>query len=273
MLLKHPTAFRFLTGLSCAEFHALSEKVRPKWKNHMKEKVVSGRPYGVGMLEDHIFVMLVYYRVYVTQEFIGIMYGVNDSTICRAIARIAPLILKAIKIKKERIVSQAELESVIVDCTEQPIERPQKDQKKFYSGKKKRHTIKTEIVITKEPGKKARIISVSRAHPGRTHDYTIRKSEKPFHRDTRVYGDSGYEGLQNVHQATEVPYKKPKNGQLTKEEKEYNTALSRFRIGVEHMIGRIKKFKVMSERYRNRRRGHNLKFNIIAGIVNFQAGY
>lgn len=270
---KHPTSFRLLTGLSFEEFEVLAEKVRPEWEKSEKAKEVSGRPHGVGGLKDHIFVMLIYYRVYITQAFIGVLYGVNDSTISRCIRRIEKMVVKVIKINKVRTVSQAELETIIVDCTEQPIERPVKNQKKFYSGKKKKHTIKTEIVIQHKPGKKARIISVSKAHPGKTHDYKIRKAEKPFHRDVRVFMDLGYLGLQKEHMATEIPFKQSKNRKLTREEKEYNTALSRIRVTVEHTLARIKNFKIMAERYRNRRKQHNLRFNVIAGILNFQAGY
>lgn len=273
ILLKHPTSFKILTGLSLSEFQEVVRKTKPKWDKLMKAKEAKGRPHGVGGLENHIFVLLVYYRVYVTQAFIGVMYGVDDATIYRTIHRAEKIVVKAIHIKKERTISQVELETIIVDCTEQPIERPKKGQKPYYSGKKKKHTIKTKIVIKKESGKKSRIVSVSKSHPGSVHDYNIRKQEKPFHRDVRVYGDSAYEGLHNVHKETETPYKKPKKGELNQEQKEYNTAVSRYRIAVEHTIGQIKKFKIASERYRGRRKRYNLKVNLIAGIVNFQAGH
>lgn len=151
--------------------------------------------------------------------------------------------------------------------------KSRKNQKKFYSEKKKKHTLKTEVVIQHKPGKKARIISVSKSYAGKEHDYTIRKAEKPFHKDVRTFVDLGYLGLQKEHTATEIPFKKSKNRKLTREEKEYNTALSRIRVTVEHTLARIKNFKIMAERYRNRRKQHNLRFNLIAGILNFQAGY
>ena len=89
----------------------------------------------------------------------------------------------------------------------------------------------------------------------------------------RAYGDSGYQGLDKIHKATEIPYKKPKNGQLSKEEREYNKALSRFRIRVENKIRELKIFRIIGEKYRNKRKGYGLKFDIVAGIVNFKHGF
>ena len=99
-------------------------------------------------------------------------------------------------------------EALIIDCTDQPIQRPSWKQQSWYSGKKKRHTIKTEIVITEN----GRIVSI------------------------------------------------------------YNHALSSFRVRFEHSIGRLKFFRVLSERYRYPRNRYACKISIVAGIKNFAAG-
>ena len=85
--------------------------------------------------------------------------------------------------------------------------------------------------------------------------------------------DSGYQGYQDDPPAIDIPYKKPKKGKLTKQEKEYNHALSRFRVLVEHAIGRMKKFRILADRYRYPRLRHSVKFSIIAGITNLIAGF
>jgi hypothetical protein len=90
---------------------------------------------------------------------------------------------------------------------------------------------------------------------------------------THAIADSGYEGLENIHQDSETPKKKPKNGELTAEEKEKNRALSMVRIIVENVLGDIKVFKIMADRYRNKRIRFNLKFKILAGIVNLKNGF
>lgn len=82
--------------------------------------------------------------------------------------------------------------------------------------------------------------------------------------------DSGYQGIANLHQQTFTPFKKPKGGSLIKEAKSANRYLAKFRISVEHKIGLIKLFKIVSERYRNRRRRYDLRMCLFAGIVNFE---
>jgi DDE superfamily endonuclease len=82
--------------------------------------------------------------------------------------------------------------------------------------------------------------------------------------------DSGYTGLNNIHPNTLIPKKKSKNHPLTKEDKRNNKALSSNRVSNEHVIGRIKRFKIVSDRYRNRRKRFGLRFNLIAGICNYE---
>jgi hypothetical protein len=214
-------------------------------------------------------VLLIYYRSYITQEFLGYLFGIDDSRVCRLIKRLEPLLARIVAIRKDRHLSQEEVENLIIDATEQPIERPKSRQRKYYSGKKKRHTLKTEIRITPQ----GRIVHVSKAFPGCVHDFAVYKNGPPVHRDTRAFVDSGYQGLDKIHQATEIPYKKSKNHALDKEEREYNTGLSQFRIKVENILCKIKSFHILSDRYRNKRKGYGVKFNIIAGIVNLKNGF
>ena len=269
-LCTRPVNFHRITGISIDQFEEIALKCEPEWeKRVIKPKKLDGRPYGVGDLKEHMLTLLMYYRCYVTQEFIGMLYGVDDSCICRSIKRIEPILAKVVAIKKDRTLSEKDLETLIIDCTEQPIERPTKHQKKYYSGKKKRHTLKSEIQMT-EGG---RITSVSKSTPGTVHDFEVRKRGSPLSRNSRTYVDSGYQGLDKIHKATELPYKKPKNGKLSPEEREYNGGLSRFRVRVENKIRELKIFRILSERYRNKRRGHGLKLNIVAGLVNFKNGF
>ena len=70
------------------------------------------------------------------------------------------------------------------------------------------------------------------------------------------------EKIQDIHLQTELPYKKPKNGELEEDEKDYNKALSRIRVKAENVLAQIKTFKILADRYRNKRKRYNLKFNI-----------
>ena len=82
--------------------------------------------------------------------------------------------------------------------------------------------------------------------------------------------DKGYQGIAKIHELSETPFKKPKEGKLTKAQKKYNRELNRLRIVVEHVNHRLKIFKILSQRYRNRHRRFGLRSNLIAGIYNYE---
>jgi len=87
---------------------------------------------------------------------------------------------------------------------------------------------------------------------------------------TKILADTGYLGINNILKNVEIPHKKQKGKDLTKKEKKENKKLSSLRIIVENVIASVKKFKILSERYRNRRKRFGLRFNLIAGIYNFE---
>lgn len=269
--LRRSASFQRLTGVSVATFDGMLTQLRGPWDKAQARKVKSGRPWEAGGLEDHLLIMLIYYRCYVTQEFVGFFYNVHKSAVCRAIRRIEKLAKPLFGVRREPRVSRGEAEALIIDCTEQPIHRPKDDavQKAHYSGKKKRHTLKAELIVTR----RGRIASVSSSHPGSRHDITVRRAGPRLPKGARAYGDSAYQGYDKEHKAIDHPYKKPKGGELNDEEKEYNSGLSRFRVRVEHKIGQVKRFRIVSDRFRNPRRTHHAKMSIIAGIVNMESGF
>ena len=269
--LRGSAGFRRLTGVTVPTFDQMLKKLRAPWAKTEQSKAKSGRPWEVGGLEDHLLVMLIYYRCYVTQEFLGFFYNVDKSVICRTIQRIERHAKPLFGVRREPRITRKEAEALIVDCTEQQIQRPGGNavQKEHYSGKKKRHTLKTEYVVTA----KGRIASVSPSYPGSHHDLTVRRAEPSLPKKAHLYGDSAYQGYDKEHQNIDFPYKKPKDGELNDEEKEYNRGLSGFRVRVEHRIGRIKRFRIVSDRYRNPLHTHHTKTSIIAGLVNMEAGF
>jgi len=262
--------FRSLTGVEPAHFLDMVKRIRPHWQRLVVDtKNRSGRPWEIGGLEDHLLVMLILYRCAVTQDFIACLYQVDKSAICRALRRIEPVARRVLGVKKTIRVNAEEAEALIIDATEQPIQRPSRKQRCWYSGKKKGHRIKNEIIITQ----KGKIVSASDSVPGRVHDRALRKRGPPLPKGSRAYADSGYQGLQDDHPDTEIPYKKSKKHPLTRDEKEYNHGLSRFRVRVEHAIAKLKSFRMLSERYRYPKASYAAKFAIIAGIVNLMAGF
>ena len=269
--LRRSASFRRLIGVSTVTFDRMLARLRGLWAMAQSHKQRSGRPWEVGGLEDHLLVMLLYYRCYVTQEFIGFCYGVDRSVICRTIKRIETLAKPLFSVQRKPVISREEAEALMVDCTEQPIQRPGDDaaQRLHYSGKKKRHTLKSEYVVTAQ----RRIASVSPSHPGSRHDLTIRRDGPVLPDHARLYADSAYQGYDKDHPNLDIPYKKPKNATLTDEETQYNRGLGSFRVAIEHQIGRTKRFKITAERFRNPLDTHHAKIAIISGLVNIEAGF
>lgn len=262
--------FRSLTGVEADTFRELVERLRPYWRERIEApKNRSGRPWGVGGLEDHLLVLLILYRCAITQDFMACLYRTDKSTVSRSLRRIEALAVRVLGVKRAVRIGREEAEALIIDCTEQPIQRPRRKQRCWYSGKKKRHTIKTEIAVTEN----GRIVSISKPAPGRVHDLEIRRRGPPLPTGAQVYADSGYQGLQDDHSGVEIPYKKPKTRPLTKDERAYNHALSRFRVRVEHGIARLKSFRILSERYRYPRDRYAVKISTVAGILNIAAGF
>ena len=250
--LRRSACFHRLTGVHVATFERMVAQLRAPWEAAERRKTKSGRPWEVGGLEDHLLIMLLYYRCYVTQEFIGFFWKVDRSVICRAIRRIERHAQPLFGVRRDPQITRREAEALIVDCTEQPIQRPGDDavQRAHYSGKKKRHTLKTEYVVTAQ----GRIVSVSDSHPGSRHDLTIRRDGAKLARSARVYADSAYQGYEREHAAVEIPYKRRKGGELSAEEKEYNRGLGSFRVAIEHRIGRIPAFGLFCRRLQDHAR-------------------
>ena len=140
-----------------------------------------------------------------------------------------------------------------------------KKQRCYYSGKKKRHALKTQLLI--EP--RSRVILSLAGAPGRVHDKAL-LDQPPLwlHPHTHCGADAGYQGLQHRHAATWLPIKARKGQPLGKAQRAYNRSLAQLRITIEHVIRSLKIFRILSERYRNRRRRFGLRMHLIAGLYN-----
>ncbi|MEA2029081.1 MAG: transposase family protein, partial [Campylobacterota bacterium] len=149
-------------------------------------------------------------------------------------------------------------------CNRDAYTTPKKKQKRNYSGKKKRHTLKAQIVINQKQE-----IICSHIANGRAHDFKIFKNSKlPIKKDTSVEVDLGYVGIEKIHAKCEIPQKKSKHNPLTKEDKELNQIKASSRIVVEHINARIKAFQIFTQKYRNRRRRFGLRLNLICALIN-----
>ena len=152
ILRKRPKTFRKLTGLTVEKFdellHALTplyNKVEAKrlYKQNRQRAQGGGRNQKL-CLEDKLLMLLMYYRIYITHEFLGFIFGLHNSNVSRQINYLQPLLAKIFRIPTRKITllevdeSEEQLLELFFDATEQRIQRPQKKQKKYYSGKKKK---------------------------------------------------------------------------------------------------------------------------------------
>jgi hypothetical protein len=131
--------------------------------------------------------------------------------------------------------------------------------------------VKFQVVIDR----KTELIISTELFNGKAHDGTIFKKTTPVDPAILVLGDSGYRGIQKVHANTMLPIRHKEDiAKLTEDQKATrkatNKRISSVRMKIEHVIGRVKNFKIVAERYRNQRKRLLLRFNLICGVVNFE---
>lgn len=127
--------------------------------------------------------------------------------------------------------------------------------------------MKSQIVVNKH----SRAVICVHVDKGRKHDYRVFKESKlPILTSTEVQADSGYQGIQKKYSNSKIPHKGKKKNPLTEQQKKENHQLSSTRVVVENVIRTLKIFRILAEKYRNRRRRFGLRLNLIAAICNFQ---
>lgn len=229
--------------------------------------------------KEQILLTLIYLRHLTTFQLLGIQFGVSESTANDTFNYWLPVLQELLpsslleQVKKkasdyeivQEILTNYEL---IVDSAEQPRERPKeyKEQKKYYSGKKKRHTFKNQITVLPSGQD---IVDVIAGQPGPKSDITLfRQGQKDFDTNQKFQGDKAYVGEPSI----KTPRKKPNKKELTMSEKEKNKKLASDRIFVEHLIRIIKIFRVASERFRLNIRKYEQIIMTICGLVRFRIG-
>jgi hypothetical protein len=162
---------------------------------------------------------------------------------------------------------------VLIDSKEQRVNRPRgyDAQKPYYSGKKKAHTVKTQVVV--DPC--GRIESVSDSVPGgANHDLPLLCGSGVLEQLAQGEGamvDKGYVGLKNYYPGVPViiPFKASRGHPLTEEQEAYNRGVARCRIVVEHTMAQLNRFTVLRQVFRGQQRGrHGQVIRVVAKLVN-----
>ncbi len=288
--------FRSFTGLTVSEFDSIYIGIESKYNEHERRRRLSNRKKrqrDVGIadrpfklkVKERFLMLLIYYRLYITFTLSGFLFDLDQSNVCRDLSILEPLVKECIPLPKKlykrtrrraRTIDEVEENfpgfKAFIDTTEQEIPRPKNKRKRksYYSGKKKKHTIKTQYMVNSE----GLILLHKTGHKsGRKHDYDIYKHNHPITpvQVENVF-DLGYMGVQNDYHTVKsvLPFRKKMNNDLSKEEKIYNKKHSQLRIIVEHAICRIKKFGIMGAKFRNRLRKYDNASDIVSGLLNFR---
>ncbi len=143
----------------------------------------------------------------------------------------------------------------------------QKKSQLNYSGKKKCFTQKVQIVIDFEAGE---ILSSDFCH-GRMHDFRLfKESRAAVQPHILILADAGYQGIAKIHKNSRIPFKRKKNSPLSEEEKKVNGDLSKQRITVEYIFRKLKIFRIVRDKCRNRGKRFSIRFNLVADCYNIQ---
>lgn len=316
-LARNPKMFLSVTGMHLHTFQELLPQFQQAFLNlesqrklktvrtalDRKRSVGGGRAFN-NDLSNRLLMLLVYYRLYLTQDFMTYLFrAANKSLISRNIRHIRSVVEAVVptpECARRRIFSLAKAEqqrrqkrigsieefreaypelSFIIDGVEQPKRKPKSKQKRKsdYSGKKKRHTRKQ--VVTATPT--GIIVDQSPSVGGRTHDFQAFKDDhtkrgvlKEFEAvRATLYGDSGFQGMAEMGLPLEVRLiqRARRNHPLSRDQKKLNHLRSSMRVKIEHTFSRRKKYRIAGEEYRNLDEDYDQTMNIVAGLVNLRA--
>jgi hypothetical protein len=263
--------------MSAKEFRELLPEFEKVWEvarlrkyqnNPERERKPGGGKKGfLKTSSEKLFFILLYYKCYPTYDVVSFLYVCDRSAACRRQQKLSTILERTLKRKlvlpKRQIRSVEdflkafpEAKEVFIDGTERPIQRPKdkERQKANYSGKKKRHTRKNIIISTK----KKRIGFLSKTIEGKESDITVLRSTAPpryIPLNVKTHVDLGFKGLDTEYpdHLISIPAKKPRTRDLTEAQKAKNKKKSAVRVLVEHAIGGIKRFGIVSQVFRNRK--------------------
>lgn len=290
-LLKHHDLFPAVIGVTHQQFESLVKPFerayykcwyQKAWSINRLRAVGGGSKPKLTTTRERLFFILFYYKTYPTFRLASAIFGVDKETTHRWKVFLEEVLWMTLghqlALPKKKIKTIAgmfeicpDLQEFLVDATERSTQRPKHNQEFYYSGKKKRHTIKNQLLVSPRTKK---ILAISQTVEGKRHDKQLCDDDGIILRappGATGGGDSGYIGTHELNLLIKmvVPFKKPKKGKLTAAQKETNRVFSSVRVRVEHVIGALKKFDVLAERYRGRNPIQDPSFRNIAALYNF----
>lgn len=284
---KHPSEAQRLVGLDYEQLSELisqAENLHNQKRKAIEQKKTRIIKAGGGRqaklrVTDQVLLTLVYLHHLPTFQMLGVQFGISESAAnyifhywLKILRELLPASLVE-QVKKndsewawiEEILSQFEL---IVDSCEQPRERPTEyqEQKKYYSGKKKKHTFKNQFIVM-PTGKE--IVDVVVGKPGATSDIKIwRERRTELSKAQKFQGDKAYIG----EPAIDTPHKKTRSKGVTVEQKQDNQKKAGIRVVVEHLIRLVKTFRIAAERFRLKSTTYEPVILTVCGLIRWRIG-
>ncbi len=292
-LLKHKELFPSVIGITHKQFESILPKFssalrraehKKAYEKERQREVGGGRKAKLSSDRQKLFFILFYYKVYPTFRFAQAIFEFDKSNIQVWKEFLEPILFNALgyelELPKVRVNGMTGLLEVcpvlrefIVDATERPVRRPKdpKRQTKYYSGKKKHHTVKNQLIINPKTNK---ILSVSKTVEGKLHDKKLMEEDKTIYYappKAKGLGDLGYQGAREINPLVSfvTPLKKPPNQELSLSDKTTNKAISSIRVRVEHSLSYLKHFAILTHPFRNRLEKAHQPFVNLACVYNF----
>lgn len=284
--------FHSLTGYKLEEFQSLLPAFRQSFETYVEKYTLEGkerkkrhftdyRNSPLPTIEDKLLFILMYLRKATTQDIFGEVFRIPQPVVNKWLHILQPCLNQALKSLNElpaRTADDLELaqepgQTFFQDGMERSIQRPKdKDvQRDYYSGKKKRHTVKNNIVIDG----RAKIVLLTKTYEGKKHDKKICDDAAfTLPKGSYLYQDTGFQGFVLDGVTIVQPKKKPRGKQLTPSEKEDNRKISRVRIRVEHAICGVKRYRIAKDQLRNWKRGfRDQVIETCCGLHNFRLNF
>jgi DDE superfamily endonuclease len=294
-LRRYPTVFLKMTGLRLNEFADLLDDMLPRFaaaeqarlQRSNRQRLQGGGRHADLAPRDQILLATIWLRQYPTNEVLGFLFDVSDSTASRVVNRLVPLLEASgkdtmrmpdpgRKHRKELDVLLKETPelAVIIDTFEQKVQRCKdpKQADKHFSGKKKQHTLKPQVAVDEYDGT---LCDVSESVVGPTADLTLLKQSGLLERLPKgvgALGDLAYVGIAEAHPQGlgATPRRKPRGKERPPEDVCAGSAFSKRRIKVEHTIGRMRRYQSLAQTDRHHRKNHTARTRAVAGLVNRQ---
>jgi hypothetical protein len=301
LLARKPAAFVSLTGMTVAGFDALYDEFikaqaarRATATRTARHGTPRRRAPGAGRHNDlsdrdRLLMALFWLKVYPSYEVLGFFCGLHKGNARRnvldllaTLATLADFPFDHPPQDRKKLGSVAAVMAafpqvrLVIDSREQRVERPKGSdrQKPFYSGKKKCHTIKTQVAVTPA----GRIASVSDSVPGTTHDAALLRQTGLLNRLDPEAGeggmmDRGYDGITKDHPGHDLvlPHQARRAHPLTAEQKAANTVIARHRIVVEHAMAQLSRFGAVRQVFRSPLGVHSRTVRVVAMLVDRRA--